>query len=177
MCVAPTLLVLALVLILFIAWRRKKKYYVVMGVGMIASLAVSAIVVRGAWTKLDVGSYVKAQGEYSDFIDDYYVDPAEVEITFPEQKRNLILIFLESMETTYADIENGGAFEENVIPELTKLAQENEDFSGESKKLNGGYAMPGATWTIGAMFAHTSGLPLQISISSNYMDTTGFVFC
>ena len=104
-CVAPTLLVLVLILMLFIALRKKKKYYVVMGVGMIASLAVSAIVVRGAWTKLDVGSYVKAQGEYSDFIDDYYVDPAEVEITFPEKKRNLIFIFLESMETTYADTE------------------------------------------------------------------------
>lgn len=175
-CVVPAILVLVLILILFIAWRRKKKYYVVMGVGMIISLAVSAIVVQGAWTKLDVGSYVKAQGEYSDFIDDYYVDPAEIEITFPDQKRNLILIFLESMETTYADTGNGGAFEENVIPELTELAQENEDFSGESKKLNGGYAMPGATWTIGAMFAHTSGLPLQISISSNYMDTQDSFF-
>ena len=104
-CVAPTLLVLVLILMLFIAWRKKKKYYVVMGVGMIASLAVSTIVVRSAWTKLDAGSYVKAQGEYSDFIDDYYVDPAEVEITFPEKKRNLIFIFLESMETTYADTE------------------------------------------------------------------------
>lgn len=176
MCVAPTLLVLALVLILFIAWRRKKKYYVVMGVGMIASLAVSAIVVRGAWTKLDAGSYVKAQGEYSDFIDDYYVDPAEAEITFPEKKRNLIFIFLESMETTYADTENGGAFEENVIPELTKLAQENEDFSGEEDKLNGGYSMPGTTWTIGAMFAHTSGLPLSVSIDGNNMDTQDSFF-
>ena len=175
-CVAPAILVLVLILILFIAWRRKKKYYVVMGVGMIASLAVSIIVVRGAWTKLDAGSYVKAQGEYSDFIDDYYVDPAEVEITFPEQKRNLILIFLESMETTYADTENGGAFEENVIPELTKLAQENEDFSGEEDKLNGGYSMPGTTWTIGAMFAHTSGLPLSVSIDGNNMDTQDSFF-
>ena len=32
---------------------------------------------------------------------------------------------------------NGGAFDENVIPELTQLAQENEDFSGKSNKLNG----------------------------------------
>ena len=175
-CVAPTLLVLVLILILFIAWRKKKKYYVVMGVGMIASLAVSTIVVRSAWTKLDAGSYVKAQGEYSDFIDDYYVDPAEVEITFPEKKRNLIFIFLESMETTYADTENGGAFEENVIPELTKLAQENEDFSGEEDKLNGGYSMPGTTWTIGAMFAHTSGLPLSVSINGNNMDTQDSFF-
>ena len=43
------------------------------------------------------------------------------------------------MEMTYADQEDGGAFKKNVIPELTSLAQENEDFSGEDKKLNGGY--------------------------------------
>ena len=75
------------------------------------------------------------------------------------------------METTYTDEKNGGAFEENVIPELTKLAQENEDFSGKSKKLNGGYSLTGSTWTMGAMFAQTSGLPLKISISANEMDT------
>ena len=38
---------------------------------------------------------------------------------------------------TYADKEDGGAFEENVIPDLTELAQENEDFSGDSNQLNG----------------------------------------
>ena len=80
------------------------------------------------------------------------------------------------METTYADKENGGAFDKNVIPELTELAQDNEDFSGEDKELNGGYAMPGATWTIGAMFAQTSGLPLSISIDGNDMDTQSHFF-
>ena len=170
-CVVPAVLVLVLVVVLFSAWRENRKYYVVMGVGMITSLVVSAIAVRGAWTELDVGSYVKAQGSYSDFIDEYYVNPADVEITFPEQKRNLIFIFLESVETTYADKNNGGAFEENVIPELTQIAQENEDFSGKSTELNGGYSMPGTTWTMGAMFAHTSGLPLSISIDGNNMDT------
>ena len=54
----------------------------------------------------------------------------------------MIYIYLESMETTYADRKNGGAFAVNYIPELTKLAQENEDFSGESEALNGGYTMP-----------------------------------
>ena len=34
--------------------------------------------------------------------------------------------------------ESGGAFEENYIPELTALAQENEDFSGSDETLNGG---------------------------------------
>ena len=75
------------------------------------------------------------------------------------------------METTYSDVDDGGAFDENVIPELTEIAQTNEDFSGADPKLNGGYSLAGTTWTMGAMFAQTSGLPLNISISANDMDT------
>ena len=58
----------------------------------------------------------------SKIYENYYVDPSTVNYTFPEQKRNLVYIFLESMETTYEDLEHGGAFEESRIPELTELA-------------------------------------------------------
>ena len=175
-CAVPAILMLLLVVILFIAWRTKKRWYVVMGASIIVPIIVSGVSVHGAWNELDVGSFVDGQSTYSSFIDDNYVDPADVALTFPEQKRNLIYIFLESMEMTYADKENGGAFDKNVIPELTELAQENEDFSGEDKELNGGYAMTGATWTMGAMFAQTSGLPLSISIDGNDMDTQDHFF-
>ena len=40
----------------------------------------------------------------------------------------------------------------------------------------GAYAATGATWTMGAMFAHTSGLPLNISIHGNDMDTQEHFF-
>ena len=43
--------------------------------------------------------------------------------TFPEEKRNLIYIYLESMETTYFNKDEGGALEVNIIPELYELAQ------------------------------------------------------
>lgn len=177
LCVAPTVLLLLFIIILLCAWRGKKKYYVVMCAGIVVSLAVTGVTVRSAWNSLDVGEYVEAQKTDSDFIEANYVNPADVEITFPEQKRNLIYIFLESMETTYADKENGGAFEENVIPELTKISQENENFSGINKgEINGGYAMKGTTWTVAAMFAQTSGLPLELSISENSMDTQDSFF-
>ena len=175
-CAVPAILMLLLVVILFIAWRSKKRWYVVMGASIIVPIIVSGVSVHGAWNELDVGSFVDGQSTYSSFIDDNYVDPADVALTFPEQKRNLIYIFLESMEMTYADKENGGAFDKNVIPELTELAQENEDFSGKDKELNGGYAMTGATWTMGAMFAHTSGIPLSISIDGNDMNTQEHFF-
>ena len=176
-CVAPAILIMLLAVVLFVAWHdKKKRYFVLMGGGMAVSLTVSAVSVHGAWNKLDVGNYVADQGTYSTFIDDNYVDPADVSLKFPERKRNLIYIFLESMETTYADKESGGAFDQNVIPELTRLAQENEDFSGTDPAINGGYAMPGATWTIAAMFSETSGIPLSISIEDNSMDTQDSFF-
>ncbi|BDF17165.1 sulfatase-like hydrolase/transferase [[Clostridium] scindens] len=175
-CIVPTVLVLIFVVILFIAYRKQKKYFVIMGIELVLSFLTATFFVYNAWDELDAGNYVKAQGTYSTFIDDYYVNPADVEITFPGEKRNLIYIFLESMEITYADKDNGGAFERNVIPELTKLAQENEDFSGEDDKLEGGIAMPGTTWTMGAMFANTSGIPLNISIDANSMDTQDAFF-
>ena len=103
----------------------------------------------------------------SDFINLYYVSPAETELVFPEKKRNLIYIFLESVETTYADEESGGGFSFNCIPELTDLAQEYEDFSGTEEQLNGGNVMPNTSWTAAAMFGQSSGLPLITSIDAS----------
>lgn len=175
-CIVPAVVILLVLAVILTAFRKKKRYYAVMAGAIVLSVSVSALSVHGAWQALDVGSYVADRGTYSTFIDDNYISPADVEMTFPQEKRNLIYIFLESMETTYADTQNGGAFTENVIPELTQIAQENEDFSGETDKLNGGYSMPGTTWTIGAMFGQTAGLPLSVSIDGNNMDTQDTFF-
>ena len=89
-----------------------------------------------------------------------YVDPSSVDITFPKQKRNLIYIFLESMETTYFSQEQGGCLEDSAIPELYELAENNINFSPSDSVggLKSGY---GSTWTIGAMVAQTAGIPLK----------------
>ena len=112
----------------------------------------------------------------SDFIGDHYVDPDSTELVFPEKKRNLIYIYLESMEVTYTDPASGGAFEQNVIPELTQLALANESFAGSSGKLNGGISLPGTNWTMGALFGQTSGLPLKVAINGNSMDNQDSFF-
>lgn len=171
-CVVPTVLIMTGITVLVLFGRKREKpCWRVIAVVVVISILAQTCSVYGAWKKLDISGYMANQGEVSTFIDDNYVDPRNVELTFPEQKRNLIYIFLESMEDTYGDTENGGGFEENVIPELTSLARKNEDFSGKDTTLNGGYCMPGATWTMGAMFGQTSGLPLNISIDGNAMDT------
>ena len=171
-CIIPMALSVFLVSILTICARKKqKKYWRVIISAIIISVVAQTYSVYGAWKKLDISRYISDQGEESEFVENNYVDPRNVELTFPSKKKNLIYIILESMEITYSDTENGGAYKENMIPELTRLAQENEDFSGSNTTLNGAFCMSGANWTMGSMFAQTSGLPLNISIEGNSMDT------
>ena len=171
-CVPATVIIIFAIVIILISCRKKKKMYFAMTAAVIMmSAIVIALDVHTVWARLDVKDYVENMNTDSAFIDTNYVDPAETELIFPEEKRNLIYIFLESMETTYSSTEDGGAFDENYIPELTRLAVENEDFSGADQELNGSYAMNYTTWTMATLFAHTSGLPLSIPIEDNSMDT------
>lgn len=164
-CIPIDVLVFCAILILLVV-SRKKSYGRMLGGILTAVAGMMVLTLFYTWNRLDIGNYIKNQTSDSDFINLYYVSPLETELTFPEEKRNLIYIYLESMEITYADEENGGGFSFNCIPELTALAQEYEDFSGTEKRLNGGNVMPNTSWTAAAMFAHSSGLPLIASIGT-----------
>ena len=124
-----------------------------------------------AWDSISLGSYLSSQLHSSKFIEENYVDPKGIELHFPEKKRNLIYIYMESTELTFMDEAHGGAFPDNLLPEMTALSKEGEDFSGAGESRNGGIALPGATWTMGAIFAQSTGLPLKISIEQNSMDS------
>lgn len=110
--------------------------------------------------------YVYNQTNDSTFIAEEYVNPEEVNVEFLDEKKNLIYIFLESMETTFYSTENGGLSENELMPEIAQLAKKYEDFS-DTDTLGGAYALNGSTWTIAAMTAQTAGVPLKIGIEGN----------
>ena len=114
---------------------------------------------------LDIPEYVYFQNTDSVLIENEYVDPFEVDLEFPETKRNLIYIFLESMEVTYAEPEAGGPIAENVIVELADLANENINFSNDDN-LGGALTFTGTTWTAAAMVSQTSGLVVKVPLSA-----------
>lgn len=105
--------------------------------------------------------YMKNQFTQSQIIKKEYISPEKVKITFPEKKRNLIWIYIESGETSAQNRENGGVFEENYIPEMTEIAKENISFS-QSELIEGASVAPGNSWTIGALVGQTAGLPLKV---------------
>lgn len=114
----------------------------------------------------DAFNYFKYINQETKIYEENYVDGRDIDLVFPEQKRNLIYIFLESMEITYVDKRAGGGMDYNYIPELTTLSLANESF-GNNRLMNGAYTVPGATFTMGGLVAQTSGVPINETIVSN----------
>lgn len=114
---------------------------------------------------IDYKTYVVAKKTKTNFFEEYYVDPSKVNITF-EEKRNLIFIFVESLETSNFSIENSGLFEESYIPKLEKIAKDNISFSG-SDNLGGMVQVANTGWTVAALVAQTSGIPFKVDVDGN----------
>ena len=135
----------------------------------LAGLFLFSITTVNTVEKLEIVEHFERQSVISEFVSETVVIPQQTPIAFPEEKRNLIYIFVESTEVTFTDYDNGGAMSFNAIPELTQLAHAHEDFSGDSPFINGAHVLPGGSWTIAGMFSQTSGLPLNINVPRNAM--------
>ncbi len=97
----------------------------------------------------------------SNFIEENYVDPLEAKIEFPEKKRNLIHIYLESMENSYLSKELGGYLNENIIPELADLGHEGTVFSDTDNYFGGPQQGTGTQWSLASMVNQLTGLPMK----------------
>ena len=119
--------------------------------------------------------YIYYQFNKSKIIEENYVNPKDVDIEFYEEKKNLIYIFVESLEMSAASKQNGGTVKESYIPNLERLALDNINFSN-SKKLGGALQTEGVGWTVAGMIAQTSGVPLKTPIDGNsYVGTSSFM--
>ena len=134
----------------------------------VVSVIVCIVIAAGTLTysalNYNVFGFLKHNMTSTSFIYDNYTDPKNTAVTFPETKRNLVYIFMESTETTYYSEENGGKF--NVMPDLEQLALENINFSN-SDKLGGAKQYDSTDWTIAGMTAQTSGIPLKSGVKRN----------
>ena len=121
--------------------------------------------------RLGVHTFVVNAFVGSDFIEENYVNPDNTALTFPEQKRNLIYVYLESMENTFSDPDadgEGGKITADLIPELSELANENVSFTQSNGKY-GAYTYVGTRWTAAALFAQTSGVIIKVPLNfDNY---------
>ncbi|MGN1277208.1 MAG: sulfatase-like hydrolase/transferase, partial [Floccifex sp.] len=111
--------------------------------------------------KIELISYIFHQFQSSDFIDTHY---QEVNVTAPKKKMNLVHIYLESMESTYALKKDGGNSNQDLLPFLTKLTKDNLSFS-QNEKIGGGKVLKGTGWTTGGLVGSECGLPLLFPLN------------
>lgn len=159
--------VLVINLVVYSILRNRNIHYgYVSWIGMLAVIMLVCSVYRGI-VHFEVVDYYRYTHEKTMLYEDNYVDGQELTLDFPEEKRNLVYIYLESMEMSFADEKSGGGMgNDNLIPGLTRLALENECFS-DGSVLNGAHHVMGATYTMGALAAQTSGAPINENIVSN----------
>ena len=152
------LIILLLPIILKLRWKkqplrlRHQAYYA----GGLFMISLALLV-----QSFSIPAYVIALAQSSKIYDQHYVDPRGVKLTFPSTKRNLIYIYVESLENTPAAKANGGMSDKSVIPELEKLALTNTSFSHRASGLGGALPAHGTTWTVAGMTAQSAGVPLK----------------
>lgn len=114
---------------------------------------------------LRIPEFLEHYGEKTMIYEEKYIDPNSVAITDKDgNARNLIYIYLESLETTYASKEDGGVQPEiNYMPLMTAMANENVSFS-DGEGLGGFHSVTGTSWTMGALLGTTSGVPFSLEI-------------
>ena len=134
------------------------------------------ILAKGVYSDIPViDYYVKWKDslvtpDHSDFYIKEYVNPDSVHVEFKE-KKNLILIFLESMEYNFQDSINGGNQSKNLIPEITEYLKKEQSF------VPGGTQASGMGWTMADAVAKTCGIPLMFppSISNSFISLESFL--
>lgn len=164
------MVVLALVLsILFVVWDSRRGSRKSTGIALGVSVLTLVLALGYVQSSYDILGYIENKSQETGFYKEYYIFPKDVVIHEPEEKRNLLYIYLESMETTYADTASGGRQEVNYMPLSMALAEENISFS-TNEGFGGLRAVNGATWTMGSLFTSSSALPFAIPVGTNDME-------
>lgn len=110
---------------------------------------------------LNVPKFVVSTLDSTKLYEEEYVEYEDELIKFPDKKRNLITIYVESFENSVFSIENGGLQDESYMPNIEKLTSQYINFSN-TNKIGGFHQVNGASWTAAALVAHTSGIPIYI---------------
>jgi putative glycosyltransferase (exosortase G-associated) len=170
-CLPPIILGIGVFIFLLLFSRKKERKIIqnILSAGAVLFVFGAAFYVNRCF---DAVGYFQTSVAQSSIYEDYYVNPNDVAITANGSTKNLVYIYLESMETTYASMDVGGAQRVNYIPNLTQLAEENVSFSN-SDKLGGFHSTNGTGITMGALFGTTSGIPFNLTSEVNDMISQG----
>ncbi len=175
-CLPLTLLLeAAYIAAVLILWKKDNVRNIIRRIG--AVLCVIALLLSSTYSffAFRAPEYFTIGDQSTDIYETDYIDPKEVEISDKDgNAQNLICIYLESMETTYASKELGGAQDKiNYIPRLTSYASDKSNISFSSNSLLGGFhSVEGTGRTIGAFMGTTAGVPFSTEAFADKTQTS-----
>lgn len=113
--------------------------------------------------KVKLVEFFSARVVFTDFYEENYINPKKEAYFFPKEKKNIILIFWESVEKTYDD-EN--IFGHSLLGEMRRFQQQE---MGHYKQIFG------SQWTIAGMVTTMCSIPLRTLISENVYGQKSFL--
>ncbi|MCR5011419.1 MAG: LTA synthase family protein [Lachnospiraceae bacterium] len=117
---------------------------------------------------------IATEPEVAAFMNAYYMDPQSVSINASGKTKNIIWLYIEGMECSYADRADGGYQEGvNYIPELTRLANENISFS-QDDGFGGLYAVRGGDFTLAGIFDSRTGYSYSYALKREGHDKSNY---
>ncbi|MCQ2734659.1 MAG: sulfatase-like hydrolase/transferase [Alphaproteobacteria bacterium] len=99
--------------------------------------------------QVSIAKQIRLSLQWSNIYETYYREPQFHE---PKNKKNIILIFAESLEDNFSDAKYWG---ENLIPNLSELKKEGLNFKGY-EQING------TNWTLASNVSTFCGVPLRM---------------
>ena len=126
----------------------------------------------GSMKLIELDDYINNINNISTVFEDYYVDGSKVDVEFPNKKRNLIFLVVESLESSNVSILNGGKVEDSYSPYLEKLALKYTNFSS-TDKIGGLTQVSNTSYTIAGLVSHTAGIPLKTPVDWNTYKSNG----
>ena len=111
----------------------------------------------------------------SNIIENNYVNPKNTKIEF-KKKKNLIIIFVESLENTIFSKEQGGIWDYEIINELHEILEDKDTINFfDYKNKNGMYMIQGSSYTSSSVFANNSGIPIKIGLKRKGFDKQKYI--
>lgn len=118
-----------------------------------------------AANKFELIAYLKTRPVENKILEEHYFTVNNGDIKFPAKKRNVVVIFLESMEMNFADKK---MFPVPLIPKLDALRNGNLHCDLRHSS--------GLTWTVASLTGFIFGLPLRLPIEGNSYNSASNYF-
>ena len=164
-CVAFYSVIIKGVKLVYIKLSSVKSLYKTISL-VLFSIALFALCVNVVINRFHIKDYLKAQTTFSQLYESYY-KPYDLSQT-QNPTQNLIVIIVESLESNFDSYtaEMGGAKSLNLIPHLSKIANDNVSFSHKDS-FGGIYQLYATGGTIAGNVSYMCGIPLNLPLDWN----------